>query len=791
MTPWMALVLLDAVTVATFARCFDGPGELALVVPVCVGAHLLAHLARRVSRQGHPLRGYGIWVLTLVLVAFVPIVLVDGASFAWGLPLGGTQHVLAHQMHVAWLIFSVQVAPVTESPGLVLATAWAAGVLALAAEALDADSALPAVVALVPAFDIVVFTGTLGTPTGRAPELAALAALAVWYLAGTTRHAAGEQVVTARVEGTTADGGSPSTTPGGLARRRTGFRAPPAATGLVIVAGLAAGVVGPLVPGATSAPFVAWHGSGRSSPLNRGGPNGGSVGPIALSNLVQVGEEEIDDPDIPAFKVYGYTPTREVLAILDRFDGNEWSPLSSGTERPVPPFAGSLAALEANPPKPVDGKDSEEITQVISNIDLGNDELPSPGRTIALDSAAGASMQGSDGPLVVAPGILGDNNYTYAVRADRTPAPAVAQEYYEPSLGPGPAVDLQVPGHVPARIVSLAHSLVKSTMNEDEKATSIQDFLLSRRFRYSLPRTLPTSGNSGYAALSSFLFTRRTGYCQQFASAFAVLARLDGLATRLAVGYLEARPTHDTWTVTGADAHAWPQVYFPGTGWVDFEPTPGAYTPPYPNITPTTVVVTPTVTTSNVTGSTIPHCRSCQPFPGGTTLAPGLKFPQIKGPPPGGQPVGPSSTGGGSGDVLDVLLAMLAGGLLWALVIPTWRLLRYRRHRDPIRAVLLAWREAVVALAAAGLHRRRAETFQEFATRVRVAGLLNDDAETALARLAETSNRALFGRQRLTDDDSRRAVNDSVAIRRSARHSMAWWAKILLQLDPRDLLASP
>jgi len=789
MTPWMALVLLDAVTVATFARCFNGPGELALVVPVCVGAHLLAHLARRVGRNGHSLGGYGLWALTALLVAFVPVVLVDGSTFTWGLPLGATQHVLAHQMHVAWLIFSARVAPVTESRGLVIATAWAAGVLGLAAEALDADSALPAVVALVPAFDIVVFTGTLGTPTGRAPELAALAALAVWYLAGTTRHAAGEQVVTARVEGTSTSGGTRAFTSGG--RRRIGLRTPPAATGLVIVAGLAAGVVGPLFPGATSAPFVAWHGSGKSSPLNAGGHNGGFVGPIALSNLVQVGEEEIDNANTPLFKVYGSTPTREVVAILDGFNGNEFFRTANGPEHPVPPFAGSTAALEANPPKPVLGKDSEEVTQVISNIDFGGDELPSPGTPIDLGGDAGASMQGSDGPLVVAPGVLGTNDYTYAIQAALTTEPAVAQEFYDPKLALGSdSLDLLVPGHVPAAIVNLAHSLVQSTMNEDEKATAIQDFLLSPPFKYSLPKTAPTSANSGYPAVSSFLFTRRTGYCQQFASAFALLARIDGLPTRLAVGYLEARPTHDSWTVTGADAHTWPQVYFPGTGWVDFEPTPSAGTPPYPNITPTTVAVITTVpTTSPTTRSSIPHCRSCQPFPGPTIASAGFRFP--KAPPQALHPVAPLSSGSGSGDVLDLLLAVLAGCLLWALVIPTWRQVRDRRRRDPIRQVLLAWREAVVALAAAGLHRRRAETFQEFARRVRVAGLLNSDAETAFDRLAETSNRALFGRRRLTEDDSRRAVRDSVAVRRAARHSMAWWAKILLQLDPRDLLARP
>jgi hypothetical protein len=105
--------------------------------------------------------------------------------------------------------------------------------------------------------------------------------------------------------------------------------------------------------------------------------------------------------------------------------------------------------------------------------------------------------------------------------------------------------------------------------------------------------------------------------------------------------------------------------------------------------------------------------------------------------------------------------------------------------------VLLAWREAVLALAAAGLHRRRAETFQEFAARVRTAGMLSDEAEGALVRLAEASNRALFARQALTGDEPRRAFSDSVVVRRSARHSMAWWARILLQLDPRDLFAGP
>jgi hypothetical protein len=104
--------------------------------------------------------------------------------------------------------------------------------------------------------------------------------------------------------------------------------------------------------------------------------------------------------------------------------------------------------------------------------------------------------------------------------------------------------------------------------------------------------------------------------------------------------------------------------------------------------------------------------------------------------------------------------------------------------------VLLAWREAITVMAAAGFHRRRAETFQEFTRRIRITGALTSEADDALSRLADTTNRALFARQPPTPEETVRAVADSVLVRRSARRSMAWWAKLLLQLDPRDLFIS-
>jgi transglutaminase-like putative cysteine protease len=774
----MALVLLDTVTVATFARCFSGPGELALAIPICIGAHLLAHLGRSVHRRGQPIGGIGLWVLTLLLVAYIPLAAVDGGSFRFGvLPLTATQHLLGHQLHGAWLIFSNRIAPVSQAPGLVLAAAWAAGVLALAAEALDADATLPAVVALVPAFDIVVFTGTLGTATGRAPELAALAALAVWYLAGTNRHPAGEQVVTARLEGSPQAGAVER----GRAGRR-GRRVPSAAAGLALVAGVAAGVVGPLLPGATSTALLAWHGSGKPSSLNKGGQPGSGGGPIGISNLVQMGEAEIHNTNTPFFRVYGTSPTREILFVLDDFTGSQWLEAPSSLRTPVAPFSGSIESLEAHPEKPLLDENREEVTQVVQNIDMAGPALPVPGTPLAIDGSVAATLQGIDGPVIVAPGAFG-NNYAFGVQALVSASPQVAQEFVSPRAPQAPAIDLQLPGAVPAKIAALAASLVTSHMNESEKATAIQDYLLSDAFRYQLPTSVPATQTSGYSALSSFLFTTRTGYCQQFASAFAVLARLDGLPTRVVVGFLApATIKHDSWVVTGLDVHAWPEVYFPGTGWVDFEPTPGAGPPPYPPISTTTIAGATTTTLAPVTSSSSPT-HNFQPPPGGGGTQP-FTFPTA---PPAGTGGG-STSGGGTGGVGIFFLSLIAAALLWALVIPSWRLLRERRRRDPVLGVLLAWREAVNVLAAAGVHRRRAETFQEFAARVRVSGVLTSDADAAFDRLAQTANRALFAPRPPTADESHAAGADSAIVRRSARRSMGLWAKILLQLDPRDLL---
>jgi hypothetical protein len=74
-----------------------------------------------------------------------------------------------------------------------------------------------------------------------------------------------------------------------------------------------------------------------------------------------------------------------------------------------------------------------------------------------------------------------------------------------------------------------------------------------------------------------FLFDLQRGYCDYYATAFVVLARLNGLPTRFASGFAPGQwdPQDGVWVITEADAHSWPEVYFPQIGWVAFEPTAG------------------------------------------------------------------------------------------------------------------------------------------------------------------------------------------------------------------------
>uniref|UniRef100_UPI0005AAD749 transglutaminase family protein n=1 Tax=Paenibacillus camerounensis TaxID=1243663 RepID=UPI0005AAD749 len=135
---------------------------------------------------------------------------------------------------------------------------------------------------------------------------------------------------------------------------------------------------------------------------------------------------------------------------------------------------------------------------------------------------------------------------------------------------------LQLPAALPGRVNTLSAGLTAGAGNRYDAVTAVQSYL-----RSSYPYTLDTRIPPGDADfVDDFLFTAKQGYCVHFASAMTVLLRSSGIPARYVQGYGPGTPERGggqpaRFLVTQADAHAWVEVYFPGAGWVPFDPTPG------------------------------------------------------------------------------------------------------------------------------------------------------------------------------------------------------------------------
>ncbi len=146
---------------------------------------------------------------------------------------------------------------------------------------------------------------------------------------------------------------------------------------------------------------------------------------------------------------------------------------------------------------------------------------------------------------------------------------------------------------------------VAGTGSAYDQAVRLQSWFRSGGgFEYN--ETLPGDGrsDSGEDAVSTFLRTR-VGYCVQFASAMAVMARTLGIPARVAVGFLPGnRQSDGSYSISLRDAHAWPELYFEGAGWVRFEPTPATRTGAAPAYTiPQSSTTTPPTSTATPSAS--------------------------------------------------------------------------------------------------------------------------------------------------------------------------------------------
>lgn len=132
---------------------------------------------------------------------------------------------------------------------------------------------------------------------------------------------------------------------------------------------------------------------------------------------------------------------------------------------------------------------------------------------------------------------------------------------------------LQLPEDLPASVRDLAADLTRFAGNPYDKARAIEEYLRTYPVAYDVP-----GAPVGRDAVDYFLFEARRGYFDYHASAMVVMLRAVGIPARIAVGYvledIDREPGTSVFSVRERSAFAWPEVFFPRLGWVDFNPTP-------------------------------------------------------------------------------------------------------------------------------------------------------------------------------------------------------------------------
>jgi transglutaminase-like putative cysteine protease len=131
---------------------------------------------------------------------------------------------------------------------------------------------------------------------------------------------------------------------------------------------------------------------------------------------------------------------------------------------------------------------------------------------------------------------------------------------------------LQLPA-VDPRVPRLAAQVTTSAKNNYDRAGAIENYLKSH-LTYSLQQPRMEI----YDPIANFLFVRKAGHCEYFASAMAVMLRTIGIPSRVVNGFRsdEFNDLTGNYIVRAKDAHSWVEAYFPGYGWQTFDPTPGA-----------------------------------------------------------------------------------------------------------------------------------------------------------------------------------------------------------------------
>jgi len=726
----------------------EGDGHTVTLAATAIGAHLVALVLRR----------SGIGVFTSILASFAALVVLSTMSWYPETAIGGilpgldTLSLVRTDLGDAWRLFSEEVAPVPGTTGLVFIAAFGIWFAATLSDWAGFRIGSP-VEALIPAATLFVFTSILDhQPYGARllPSLVALASALLFVLFQRQSM--------------------PSVTPNWLGGQRAGARSLALVGTGVVASSLIAGVaITPILPWAEAEPLVN---------LNEG--DGDDTREVK-SPLVDIQSRLVDLQNEEMLTVTTTDPAYIRLTALSKFDGQVWNI----PKQQFPPIEDGLIN------SPAASRPESDRTRFQVNVgDLDQPWAPvvnEPARV--LNSTTELSYHAETAAMIVSSSVSNGASYELEVVQ---PTQNADQLRAAPQPQRGPLYDLhtELPANFPATVIETALNATAGSGTQYDQMLALQNFFTSE-FVYDLN----VDNGHGSSAIETFL-AQRAGYCEQFSATFAAMARTLGYPSRVVVGFTQGEPVAgqaDTFSVKGLNAHAWPEVYFEGIGWVGFEPTPGRGNPSSVDHTqreprqaspddPNQAESTATTTTVAPTPTTIAGTPP--------TTAPAFN--------PGGAAPAPPPPGGGGGDADSSLpgwlrwfgLLAVVGACYLGLVLGAPALRRQRRQAaatTPERRVELSWTQALEQLALVGMVRRSEETAAEFTDRARRT---HPDLAEPLASLAEGHTLSMFAPETCPTEVVRESEQSQGRIRAWVNQRLGTKGRIVAAIHPRNVMGN-
>jgi transglutaminase-like putative cysteine protease len=528
---------------------------------------------------------------------------------------------------------------------------------------------------------------------------------------------------------------------------------------------------------------------GSGQPGIGGTPGPGGVGFPDPNTQLSKQLHESKNTTILVYRSSDTTPQYLQVYVLDNLTNSGWK-LFSQPESLVP-----ASPLLPEPPGQTDSSWATSVTtsitisKAVSQDTLLALPVPYPARTV---TAPGTLRADRFSLMVLESGVpLAGLRYT-VTSLDQSPPAQVLNHAASP---PKDITDhyADVPSSY-GQLASLARAVVAAAGAKTpfQQAVALQDWLSSRDFKYTLNAPSVTDA----AGLTNFLENTKRGYCQQFSFAMAVLARLLGIPSRVAYGFTAgALTTGGGWLVSTHDAHAWPELYFQGFGWLRFEPTPqgaagqGTATAPAYTLQPSNAFAGNPVQAGPSTGPTSPATGGP-----GRLLGPDDRL---------GLGLGGAAGSGDRGSTLspwEIFGLALLGLLVLAAAAPGCARLAIRRRR---------WRSAGRGGGPGGRQRSDAALAHAAWRELRDdlvdygAGYLPSESPRALAARAGASlglaepDRAVLGRIALAEERARYAARpvsgaglrqDSATIRRAIAAAVPRWTRWRARLMPSSVI---